>query len=106
MNAFKLLVWPLFVAFGLYSTWVIWDVGYLGLWQAGLVSPASLQILLDLCISCLLIGVWMMADARARGVSAWPWLLALVLTGSLAAMAYWLVRGSREPMAAGHKAAW
>lgn len=92
MKLRKIVLWVLLMDFALFSTWVMWDVGYLGIWQAGFTSAASLQILLDLVIACLLIMVWMYGDARARGVNPWPWIVATLLAGSLAPLAYLLVR--------------
>jgi hypothetical protein len=98
MNVKKVLLWLVLISFSLFSVWVTWEVGYVGLWQAGFASPASLQILLDLCISAGLICLWIIADARQRGDNPWPWVVAVVLLGSVASLAY-LIR--REPAARG-----
>jgi len=92
MNVKKLLLWMVLVDFALYSTWVLWDVGYLGIWAAGFQSAASLQILLDLVICAGLFCVWMVADARQRGVNPWPWVVATLALGSLVPLTYLLVR--------------
>lgn len=92
MTMRKFLLWAVLIDFALYSTWAMWDVGYLGIWQAGLQSKAALQILFDLSISCSLIGLWLIDDARRRGVRAWPWLVGIVFLGSLASLCYLLAR--------------
>ncbi len=92
MTLRKALLWILFVDFAVFSTWVLWDTGYLGIWLAGMASPASAQILLDLVISCLLISVWIKGDAEQRGINPWPWMIAIGFTGSLATLVYLLVR--------------
>lgn len=92
MTLRKILLWTLLIDFALFSAWVLWDVGYLGIWQAGFASPGSVQILLDLVIACLLIMSWMLADARARGVNPWPWMVATLALGSLAPLLYLLMR--------------
>src|SRR5262245_10273792 len=46
------LLFAILAAFGAYSLYVMWDFGYLGIWRAGFTSLASLQILLDLVITC------------------------------------------------------
>ena len=48
----------------------MWNVGYLGIWRAGMQSPASWQLLLDLAISCVLISVWIKGDAEQHGLYA------------------------------------
>lgn len=92
MNIKKLLLWFVLLDFGLFSAWVVWDVGYLAIWQAGFTSPASLQILLDLVICASLICGWIIQDARRRGANPWPWVLGVVLAGSLVPLAYLLWR--------------
>lgn len=92
MTLRKALLWILFVDFAAFSSWVMWDAGYLGIWQAGMASPASWQLLLDLAIACVLISVWIKGDAESRGINPWPWMVAIVFTGSLATLAYLLIR--------------
>jgi uncharacterized membrane protein len=92
MNAKKVLLWFVLIDFSLLTAWVIWQVGYFGIWQAGLGSPGAIQVLVDLGISVTLVAVWMIGDARSRGVSAWPWVVATLFVGSLAPLAYLIRR--------------
>lgn len=88
-NALLLVV---LLAFGAYSVYVMWDFGYLGIWRAGFANAAALQILLDLVITCLLITGWMIGDARARGLKAWPFVAITVAAGSFGPLLYLLYR--------------
>ena len=88
----QLCLWIIVISFSLFSSWVMWEIGYMGIWQAGLVSSGSLQILLDLAICCLLICSWIKIDAAARGVNPYPWFIAVLTSGSLAVLVYLLVR--------------
>ena len=92
MSTRKLLLWSVLLAFAAYSTWALFQVGYLGIWQSGLTGPGALQILLDLVIACGVFIVWMLADARQRQITAWPWILAILATGTIAILVYLLVR--------------
>lgn len=92
MTLRKFLLWFLLIDFALFSAWVMWEVGYLGIWQAGFTSPGSMQILADLGVACLLIMSWIFADARARGLNPWPWMVATLAIGSLAPLLYLLIR--------------
>lgn len=92
MSVRHVVLWTVLIAFSTYSTWAMWDVGYLGIWEAGLQSKASLQILLDLVITCSLAGLWLIGDARVRQVRAWPWLAGILLTGSIGLLAYLIAR--------------
>ena len=58
-------------------------------------GPGSMQIFADLCVALVFGGGWLRADARRRGVPAWPWLLAVPFAGSLALVAYVAVREAR-----------
>jgi len=103
MNLRKLLLWFIFIDFAVFSTWVLWHEGYMGIWQAGFASPASLQILLDLAICCFLICSWIKRDAEVRGVNPYPWILATLMTGSLAPLVYLIVREyQKEAPQTGH----
>lgn len=87
-----LLISLILVAFGAYSAYVMWHHGYLGIWQAGFANAAALQILLDLVIACLLISAWMLADARARGLTAWPFVGITLAAGSFGPLLYLFYR--------------
>jgi hypothetical protein len=88
----QLALWFILIDFAAFSTWVLWQHGYLGIWQAGFTSPASLQILLDLAICCFLICSWIKADAQSRGINPYPWMVATFASGSLAPLVYLIVR--------------
>ena len=90
-----LLLALILLAFGAYSIYVMWDFGYLGIWRAGFGNAATLQILLDLVITCLLISSWMIADARAKGLKAWPFVGITVAAGSFGPLLYLLYRERR-----------
>lgn len=92
------LILATLLAFGAYSAWVMWDFGYLGIWRAGFANAAALQVLLDLVIACLLICGWMVADARSKGLTAWPFVGITIAAGSFGPLLYLLYRekGSGE----------
>ena len=83
MNLRQLIIAAALLAFTAFSLVVIGEVGYIGLWQAGLASKATLQILLDLCIACGLGGLWLLGDAQRRGV---------LTLGSIGLLAYLFMR--------------
>ena len=87
-----LLISLILVVFGAYSAYVMWHHGYLGIWQAGFANAAALQILLDLVITCLLISAWMLADAKTRGLTAWPFVGITLAAGSFGPLLYLFYR--------------
>lgn len=95
MSVRKILLWMLLIDFTLFTGWVLWEVGYLGIWQAGFDSPGGLQILIDLVIMCVLFLSWMIRDAKAKGVNPWPWCVATLFLGSIVPLTYLLVREYR-----------
>jgi len=88
----RVLLILVFAAFGAYSTYVMFEVGYLGIWRSALRDSGSIQVLCDLCVSLGLVCAWMIRDARQRGRNAWPFALAALLVGSFAPLLYLLLR--------------
>lgn len=98
MSPTRILAAALFATFGAYSGWVMLQVGYLGIWQAGLANPAALQVLLDLVILGLLASLWIVRDARASGRNPWPYVALTAGAGSFGPLLYLLLAGpAREP---------
>ncbi|MFT7184808.1 MAG: hypothetical protein ACI84K_000174 [Pseudohongiellaceae bacterium] len=92
MNIKKIGLWVILISFSLFSSWTMWQIGYVGIWQAGIASSGSLQILLDLAISCLIICSWINVDARSRNINPYPWFVAVLTSGSLAILVYLIIR--------------
>jgi len=84
------LLWLVTLAFGGYSFWVMAQVGYLGIWQAGFANPGSTQITLDLVVSSFLLIGFVVRDARATGRTWWPWALVTLVAGSFGTLGYLL----------------
>lgn len=78
--------------FGVLSAKALAAQGYFGIWHLQLACWASLQVLADLTILCLLACVWMVQDARCNGTRAWPFLLLTLAAGSFGPLAYLLLR--------------
>jgi hypothetical protein len=96
----KILLFALLGGFGLFSTYVLYGHGYIGLWQAGFTNAATLQILLDLVIACTILIAWMFRDAPQRGLNPWPYALMTLAGGSLGVLVY-LIRREYAPAQVG-----
>lgn len=96
MSGKKLLYWILLFDLLAFSGYVMWEVGYLGIWQAGFASLGAMQILMDLVVACVLVSGWILVDARQQAINPWPWLIAILATGSIAILGYLLVRTYRK----------
>jgi hypothetical protein len=85
--------------FSAYSLVAMMQVGYLGIWLAGLSGWGEGQVLMDLVVACGLIMVWMVADAKKHGLNPWPFVLVTVTAGSFGPLLYLVWRLSRKPVA-------
>lgn len=92
MNRKTLLIAFVIVDFALLTAWAIVEVGYLGIFAAGLANPGALQILVDLVILGVLACGWMIADARRRRTNPWPYVLVTLFLGSFGPLLYLLRR--------------
>lgn len=84
----RTVAWITLGVFGAFSAWVIWEVGYLAIWQGLMDGPASWQAGLDLSLLAVLAMGWMVHDARRTGRTVWPYLPLTVLAGSVGPLLY------------------
>ena len=101
----RLLALLLVIAgFGVVSALALVDVGYLGVVAPLVHSWGGAQVLADFVILAVLVCGWMIRDARASGIAAWPFVLITVVAGSLGPLLYLVVRElratTRRPVAA------
>lgn len=80
-------------AFGAFSLWVVYGYGYTGFLTLAGKEPWALQLLLDLVIAASFAIGWMRADARKRGITAWPYIAVTLFGGSIGLLAYVVRRG-------------
>lgn len=78
-------------AFGAFSTYAMWQVGYLGIWQAGMASLGAWQVLLDLVIMSFIALGFIWRDARHTGRAVWPFAVLTVAAGSFGPLLYLLL---------------
>jgi len=92
----RTLLLLVFGAFSVYSAYVVYDVGYVGILRSHLSNAGGIQVLCDLTVSLSLVCVWIFRDARLHGRSPWPYLVATLFLGSIGPLLYLLLR-SRAP---------
>jgi ABC-type enterochelin transport system permease subunit len=88
------LVLVTFVAF---SVLVTAGEPFFGFITLALRDKWGAQVLVDLVIACTLFMVWMVPDARARKIPAWPYVILILALGSIGSLAYLLHRALRAP---------
>lgn len=99
MNWKKALLALVLIDFAVLTGYTVLQVGYVGIWQAGIADWGAIQILADLVIACGLIAVWMVIDARERGMNPWPYIAVTLVAGSFGPLLYLLRRGSGDRQA-------
>ena len=97
------LVSIVLVPFALFSTYVVATMGLTNLFEVSAREPWGMQMFLDIYIAISLFCVWMVKDARERGIPAWPYVIASLSAGSVGALAYLVhreLKGSARARAA------
>ncbi|MDR3419222.1 MAG: DUF2834 domain-containing protein [Nevskia sp.] len=93
----RTLLFIVFAAFGIYSGYVVYDVGYAGILRSHLTNAGGIQVFCDLAISLSLVCVWIVRDARIYGRNPWPYLVATLFLGSFGPLLYLLLRPRQAP---------
>jgi len=96
MSARLVLLIVVIGLFGVLSALALMDVGYWGIFAPHFQSWGGAQVFVDLVIVAMLACVWMVADGRARGINAWPFVIATLLTGSFGVLFYLVLRELRS----------
>ena len=83
------------LAFGALTAVALADVGYWGIFKPHFQSWGGAQVLVDLSILAVLFCIWMVQDARTRGINIWPFLLLTLAAGSFGPLSYLVLREVR-----------
>ena len=85
------------IAFAIFSGYVVYQYGYIGLFEQGLANAATIQIFLDLTIALSLVLLWMWQDARAQGIFPLPYVMLTLTLGSIGPLLYLIRRFGKTP---------
>ena len=80
------------VAFTAWSLVIVAPEGLPGLLALLRDLPWGRQVFVDLCIALSVAWLWLVPEARARGISPWPYLVATPFAGSISLLAFLLHR--------------
>ena len=104
MNAKQIGLSLALLAFGGVEAYAVWQVGYVGVFEQALGSVGAVLGFVDLCIALGLVTVWLVQDARDRGVSPIPYMLLTLTLGSVGPLLYLIRREGRESVGMLHAA--
>lgn len=76
------------IPFTLLTLYALREVGYVGIIEYHLHSPAGWQVITDLVIACVLVLTWLIPEARRNGTNPWPWVAITLVGGSLGPLLY------------------
>jgi hypothetical protein len=100
MNAKQIGLGLVLADFAALTAYAVYQYGYVGFFEALLANAVGLTVFVDLCIALSLVMVWMWRDARERGISALPYIVVTLFTGSIGPLAYLIRRARVEPAVA------
>jgi hypothetical protein len=92
MTAQRIALGLVILAFGDLTAYAVYQHGYLAFFDLHQANAINLQIFADLVISLGLASIWMVSDARSRGISPVPYLLVTLFLGSFGPLFYLLRR--------------
>ncbi len=88
------------VAFSAFTLYCGATEGAIGFLTLAFSHEWAMQMLLDVGFSLAIASFWIVPDAEKHGINPWPYLVACVGLGSIAALAYVVHRELREASAA------
>src|SRR5262247_4026955 len=91
MNPKQLAAEVILIAFSAFSAYVVYEHGYIGLFEQALANAATIQVFLDLAIALSLVILWMWQDAQKQDIVPLPYILLTLTLGSIGPLLY-LVR--------------
>lgn len=94
IRLFSLII--VFAAFSAYTAMVVVSHGYTGFLELALAGGWGAQVFIDLCIALVLFMFWMVPDARHRDIPFAPYVIAVLTTGSVGALAYLVHRTLKQ----------
>ena len=76
------------IAFTTWSLIIVAPEGLPGLFTLLKQQPWGQQVFVDLCISLSVAWLWLIPEAKARGINPWPYLLITPSVGSIALLSF------------------
>lgn len=84
----RMLAMTLLIPFSALTAYVVFKVGYIGIFDYQRHSPAGWQVLADLVIACILCLSWLIPEAKRNGRNAVPFVVITLFLGSVGPLLY------------------
>lgn len=84
----KSLAIAILIPFSVLTAYAVYKVGYFGIFEYHIHSPAGWQVIVDLVIACVLVLTWLIPEAKKHGKSPWPWVAITLVAGSFGPLLY------------------
>ena len=97
MNAKQLGLEAVLIGFVAFTGYVVYQHGYIGIFEQSTANAATIQVFLDLVIALSLVLVWMWQDARKQEISPLPYVILTLTLGSIGPLLYLIRRFGKEP---------
>jgi membrane protein implicated in regulation of membrane protease activity len=91
----------LFADFVGFTAYAVYQHGAMEFANLLFSNAIGVQVALDLVIALSLVLVWLVRDARERGVSATPYVLLTLVAGSIGPLLYLILRREAAPARVG-----
>ena len=92
MRSRSMLALAVLVPFFAFSVWVSIGHGPLGFIDTALHGGWETQVVMDLFIALAVASTVVRRDALKRGITPWPWMVAMALLGSIGMLVYFVYR--------------
>jgi hypothetical protein len=102
MNWKQIGIGAVLADFSAFTAWVVYHHGYSEFFTTAASSAVAAQVLVDLTLALVLVTLWMIRDARKRGVSVVPYLLVTLFLGSIGPLLYLFRRAGDARTAPAH----
>ena len=96
MNAKQIGIGLVLADFVALTGYAVYHHGYLAFFDFHALNAIQLQIFVDLVIALSFVVTWMWRDAKARGISALPFVVITLFLGSIGPLLYLMRREAAE----------
>jgi len=93
MDTRRIIAIAILIPFSLLTVYAVIEVGYYGIFEYHLHSPAGWQVFTDLVIALVLVLLWLIPEAKKNGRSPWPWVALTLVSGSIGPLLYLIFAG-------------